>query len=264
MNEETDKDNEPPVEPDTGSEPESKLRPEPPALPRDESLTELDYEAMGPIPDLFATVDALLKTPGRILHEWSEGRGPVLVARLLMVAAGAFLVFGFVLGIFSGGEQLWAVPAKVAGGIAVSSLITLPSLYVFSCLGGIDLSLKQAAGILLAGVALVGLVLTALSPVAWIFTQSTESVGFMGFLALIFWSVSLLFGLAFVMRGLVKASGGGTGFVLLWACLFATVTLQMSTSLRPIIGPAEETFLPTEKKFFLEHWVGSMSSRGYD
>jgi hypothetical protein len=40
-----------------------------------------------------------------------------------------------------------------------------------------------------------------------------------------------------------------------------TVTLQMSTSLRPIIGPAEETLLPQEKRFFLGHWVEVMGAR---
>lgn len=36
--------------------------------------------------------------------------------------------------------------------------------------------------------------------------------------------------------------------------IFTVVTLQMATSLRPLIGTAE-TFLPQEKRFFLQHWA---------
>jgi hypothetical protein len=46
-----------------------------------------------------------------------------------------------------------------------------------------------------------------------------------------------------------------------WICLFVVVALQMTTALRPIIGKAD-TLLPTEKKFFLQHWGDSM--RGDD
>jgi len=30
--------------------------------------------------------------------------------------------------------------------------------------------------------------------------------------------------------------------------------LQMTTALRPIVGPTQESFLPKEKVFFLTHW----------
>jgi hypothetical protein len=35
------------------------------------------------------------------------------------------------------------------------------------------------------------------------------------------------------------------------------VCLQMTTSLRPLVGKAD-TFLPKQKKFFLTHWSESM------
>jgi hypothetical protein len=35
------------------------------------------------------------------------------------------------------------------------------------------------------------------------------------------------------------------------------VALQMSTALRPLLGRAD-TFLPTEKQFFLTHWGDCM------
>ena len=39
----------------------------------------------------------------------------------------------------------------------------------------------------------------------------------------------------------------------LWMFIFMVVTFQMSCALRPLLGSAT-TFLPTQKKFFLQHW----------
>jgi heme/copper-type cytochrome/quinol oxidase subunit 1 len=39
----------------------------------------------------------------------------------------------------------------------------------------------------------------------------------------------------------------------IWSIVFLLVTLQMTTTLRPILGRSE-VFLSQEKKFFLQHW----------
>jgi hypothetical protein len=39
--------------------------------------------------------------------------------------------------------------------------------------------------------------------------------------------------------------------------IFVVVCLQMTTALRPILGTSD-TFLPTEKRFFLAHWFDTM------
>jgi hypothetical protein len=235
-------------------------QPVPPELP-DKSQDKPDALAWEPMPGephLTGTIDALLKQPGQVFYEWQEGRRGNVSRHLAIIAAVAFLLFGLILGLFSGNTQLWAAPVKVLAGITLSALITLPSLYVFSCLGGFDMTLPRAVGLLLTGLALTGLVLLGLCPVAWIFSQSTESIGFMGFLVLLFWITSIGFGILLVFRGARALGDRSSGYLALWAAIFVTVTLQMSTSLRPLIGPAEETFLPTEKRFFLEHWVESM------
>jgi hypothetical protein len=40
--------------------------------------------------------------------------------------------------------------------------------------------------------------------------------------------------------------------------MFILVCFQMTTTLRPIVVPSK-TFLPTEKKFFLAHWLDSIN-----
>lgn len=257
-----------PVEPQN-SEPSVAL---PPELPqRSESSDALEtsptpqtvetpatYEAMEAAPTLGTVVDALLKSPTRLLYEWQEGRRGPVICHLFLITAVSFLVFGLLLGMFSGESQLWIVPLKVIGGATVAALITLPSLYVFSSLGGFDMTLQRASGLLLSGLALIGVILLGLAPVLWIFTQSTDSIGFMGFLVLVFWMAALGFGMGMIMKNAKVFGNHKTGYLFLWTIIFITVTLQMSTSLRPLLGPAEETILPTEKRFFLEHWITTL------
>ncbi len=224
-----------------------------------EATTPDGFEPMESEPTLAGVVDALLKNPRRLLYEWQEGRQKPVVWNLCIICVAAFLLFGFLLGLFSGGPQLWIVPLKVLAGATISALITLPSLYVFSSLGGFDITLKKAGGLLLSGLTLIGVILFGLAPVLWIFTQSTDSIGFMGFLVLLFWIASLSFGMSMILKNAKVFGNHSTGYLILWAAIFVTVTLQMSTSLRPLLGPAEETILPTEKRFFLEHWVTTMT-----
>ena len=43
----------------------------------------------------------------------------------------------------------------------------------------------------------------------------------------------------------------------LWSVIFVVVCLQMMTTLRPIVGTSDH-LLPSEKKFFLAHWVETL------
>lgn len=211
------------------------------------------------VPNFTGTIDFLLKRPESLFELERDKRKPV-AWNLAIASAASFAIFGLVLGMFSGGQQLWAVPVKVVGGAALAAAITLPSLYIFACLGGMDISLKKAAGLQLVGIALIGLILLGLGPVSWIFTQSTDSVGFMGFLALLFWVVALCFGIGLLLQCAENSGIGNKAYLVGWIAIFVIVTLQMTTSLRPLVGPAEETFLPTKKLFFLEHWFNGNSA----
>ncbi|WP_395752625.1 hypothetical protein [Prosthecobacter sp.] len=234
----------------------------PPPLPNPthNSDAKMELQPLGAPASFVVVIEALLRHPGRILHECKQ-RGSKVPLILLVAAVLGLAVFGALLGTFSGGTQYWASPVKVVGGVLASLLICLPSLYIFSALGGIEARLPQIAGMLLSMIALTALLLLGFAPVVWIFSQSTESVGFMGFLVLAFWIIALLFG----FRLLVSAAGtfGMTGglYLTIWMGIFLVVTLQMSTALRPLIGTAS-TLLPEKKMFFLEHWIQETGGSG--
>lgn len=237
----------------------------PPALPASDKAPtpdKMSQEPLGKKTSFGNVVDALLKTPGRLFYEMQEGDAKNIVIHLALIAVGSLALFGFILGLFSGGTQLWAVPLKISIGGLFAGVITLPSLYVFSCLNGMEMTLRKAAAMLLAGLALIGLILTGLCPVAWVFSQSTESTGFMGFLALAFWMISICFGIALVFKSAKGSGVTNRGYITVWAAIFIVVTLQLSTSLRPLVGPADSSLLPEEKRFFLEHWMKSLKVDG--
>ena len=71
------------------------------------------------------------------------------------------------------------------------------------------------------------------------------------------------FGIDTITKGAKAFGDHSTTYLTFWSLIFIVVTFQMSTSLRPLLAPAEDTFLPTEKRFFLEHW-GEVFQSHYD
>ena len=206
-----------------------------------------------------AILDALLKRPLVLIHSLCDAKPSRHWLLLALVAVPAFALYGLLVGSFSGGAQLLAASVKVSGGALLSALICLPSLYIFACLTGAEVSLRGLAGVLSAALALTGLLLLGFAPVAWVFSQSTESIAFIGTLHLLFWTIGIWFGLRLFshMSNVMRVSE--RTHLKVWMAIFLLVCLQMTTALRPIIGTSEH-WLPQEKKFFLAHWMENLSS----
>ena len=206
-----------------------------------------------PIGSLLAAIESIVRNPDHLpSHLGRSGLGRMLGWLLAVVVAGG-LIYGFITGTFSRGDQLWAAPLKIAGGLLFAGAICLPSLYVFSCLSGSRATLGEVTGVLCGLLALTVVLLLSFAPVVWVFSQSTESLVAMGFLHLIFWFVATGFGLRLLQRCFDQYASRGSGGLLCWTAIFLLVVLQMTTALRPIIGRSE-TFFPKEKRFFLQHW----------
>lgn len=230
----------------------------PPFTPVHPSPPPGSPRAEPPLPDkldLRSIFEALLRSPKALVQRLSEpGHGALLP--FLCIAIVSMLAFGAVLGSFAMNEQLWAAPVKITAGLAIAGLICFPSLYIFSCLAGSRAGASQLAATLAGMLALGGLLLLGFAPAVWIFTQATNSLGFMGLLAFIPWFVALGFGFRFLQNAVASTGAATKGPIFLWSCIFLVVTLQMTTSLRPILGTSNR-FLTDEKKFFLQHWIES-------
>jgi hypothetical protein len=205
------------------------------------------------IPNVIVAIEAILRQPRRMMFQLRQPGAGRLIVAMLFVSVVCSLIYGIVAGTFSGGTQLWAAPVKIAAGLMISALICLPSLYIFTCLGGSQARLVEVFGLLAGLLMLMTILLIGFSPVAWIFSQSTESLAWMGTLHLIFWFIATCFGLRFLETGFSHSNARSLAGFHTWVVIFMLVALQMTTALRPILG-ASETFLPTEKKFFMAHW----------
>lgn len=210
-------------------------------------------EPMPDSPSIMNVIENLLKQPVRLMQACKSGKGGV-PAKLICIAAVSLSVFGVLLGTFSGGEQLWAAPLKIVLGMVVAVLICTPSLYIFSALDGLNGRLSQIMAVLLGMVALLALLMLGFAPIIWVFSTSTDSIGFMGFLVLVFWIIGLYFGSRLLVSTATSLGLQTTGYLRIWIVIFTVVTLQMSTTLRPLIGTSPD-LLPTEKRFFLQHWL---------
>jgi len=206
-----------------------------------------------------AALEAILRQPRRVMYQVRQPNSGRLILGMAIVAVLCSLVYGVVVGTFSNGAQLWAAPAKIAGGLLLSALICLPSLYIFTCLSGSRARLAEICGLVGGLLLLTTILLIGFAPVAWLFSQSTESVSWMGALHLLFWFIATCFGLRFLDHGFSHSQARSKAGLNTWMVIFVLVAVQMTTALRPIVGTAR-TFLPEEKKFFLAHWADCLQA----
>ena len=202
---------------------------------------------------LVSALEAVLRYPKQVIFQLHMGAHAKLSFCLLAIGMAGVIGYGGLVGAFSGGTQLWAAPAKLAAGLIFSGLICLPSLYIFASLNGIEVRAGAIAGLLCAAIALTAVLLIGFVPVAWLFTASTYSVNFVGGLHLIVWIIAVWFGLRLLFGGLDYAKSSRLGHLRVWGLIFVLVCLQMTATLRPIVGTAD-TLLPAERKFFVVHW----------
>lgn len=207
-----------------------------------------------PITGPISAFEAILRQPRRVMFQLRQAGAPSIIAALCGLALVSALVYGLVVGTFTGGTQLWAAPLKIAGGMLIAALICLPSLYIFSCLSGSHARLIEVVGLVAGLLGLTTILLIGFAPVAWVFSQSTSSVAAMGALHLAFWFIATLFGWKFLRHGFSHLSANSGGIMHIWFIIFLLVCVQMTTALRPLVGTSE-TLLPTEKKFFAAHWL---------
>ena len=239
--------NQPPYPPQTAA----PFPPPPIAGPRPLGEDPAERE---PIPNVIVAIEALLRQPRRLMFQLRQPGAGGLIAGMLFVAILCSAIYGVIVGSFSGGAQWWAAPVKVTCGLLVSALICLPSLYIFTSLSGAQARLAEIFGLVVSLLMLMNILLIGFAPVAWLFSESTKHVAWMGFLHLLFWAISTAFGLRFLQAGFAQAKARSNSGLNTWAIIFVLVVLQMTTALRPIVGPTQETFLPKEKVFFLTHW----------
>ena len=202
--------------------------------------------------------DELLKTPERVSQRaWRPGSNrPAWL--LLAGSLAGFAIYGAVAGLFAGGGQILLSAWKAPLIVLVSLGLCLPSLYIFSALAGAPLARRPFLHVMAGFSGMLALLLIGLMPIAWLFSVSSRSFLFVVWLHVLAWIVAASFGARFVARSFAIRGAGSA--VLLWFLLFAFVSFQVSTWLRPVLWrtPGAPLF-ESRKMFFLEH-LGKIAS----
>src|ERR1041384_2714111 len=81
-----------------------------------------------PIGGIVGAVEAILRGPRRVLFQLQNKEASSLLRAMFVITFVCSAVYEIIVGSFSGGQQLWAAPAKITGGLIISGLICLPSL----------------------------------------------------------------------------------------------------------------------------------------
>ena len=75
------------------------------------------------ITGVVSAVESILRQPRRVMFQLREpGAGKVITA-LVLIAVVCSLIYGVIVGSFSGGDQWWAAPVKACAGLLVSAVI---------------------------------------------------------------------------------------------------------------------------------------------
>ncbi len=199
---------------------------------------------------VLAALDELLRRPAALVVRAKEGEAQPFMG-LLVGAIGCFLVYGAASGFFQGGEQILVTTLKAPLIIFASLLLCVPSFYVFSALGGIEVSPRWLATAALGLAGMLGLLLASLMPVIWLFSVSSASLPFVVFLHFTVWLVALAFGYRFLHLATDQRCGGR---LVTWTILLLVVSLQVSSQMRPVLyRPAQMELFAPQKIFFMEH-----------
>src|SRR3979411_3561781 len=99
---------------------------QPPRIPG-----HLAFEPMPEGRSPILVLEALLKYPGKIIHELQNNWRAPLAIWLLILALLGTATYGVVVGSFSGGTQMWIAPARLGPGRLLWGCILSPCLLIF-------------------------------------------------------------------------------------------------------------------------------------
>jgi hypothetical protein len=203
---------------------------------------------------------ALLKAPWSLIPRIMADRDlPAVIGVLLFWGLVFHAVYGLAMGLFASPGVALVSAAKAPLIALFSVLLCVPSLYVFSCVAGVPVTATQVGALASAAVAMTGLLLLGLTPVAWLFSVSTSNLACVVVINLVAWLIAISFALRFFgLLGQAGCADKTTGFKW-WLAIYVVVSLQMATTLRPLLGPCDTGWRESGKKFFVTHFKESLA-----
>jgi hypothetical protein len=190
-----------------------------------------------------AVIGALLRFRGTIGSDIARERNlgdyltSLFLATLLFTAG-----YGAVLGMYEPGIQILYAGLKLPIVVLGTAMLCIPTFYVFNSILGSTLNFRQTISLVFLMTAAVATILAAFAPIAWFFTVSAGTEGFLVVLHFAVFAIALLYAerLLSAIRDLLQASTGGISvsrvFLTLWFFLVSAVGTQMAWNFRPFLS----------------------------
>jgi|KBSSwiStaDraftv2_1062776.scaffolds.fasta_scaffold206719_3 hypothetical protein len=192
----------------------------------------------------------LLQDRDRFIKEIVDG---VAVGRkilaLTLVSVACLALYGVIIGSQYSWLQALSSGVKLPILFLLTNAICLPTLFIFGSFFGSKRSAMQTAALLLAGTAVIGIVLVGFAPVTVFFTVTTKNYQFLKILNVGFFSIAGILGILFFNRFLAESMEAGAQpvrarglFLRFWFLLYAFVGTQLAWTLRPFFGAPDMRF----------------------
>ena len=173
--------------------------------------------------------------------------------RVATIALASVIVYGALAGFFDGGLQILVTALKAPLIVGFSIVLCLPSFVVFQIVAGDDARPVDLVRRIAAFAGVTSLILVALGPIAWLFSLTSRSLGFLVVLHLVTWGLALVFGLR--MLRAVSGSRGARRVAVLWLALFFVVSLQVTAYLGPVLVRSDgEPLFELQRESFLTRY----------
>jgi len=189
----------------------------------------------------------VLQDRAALLGEIAAGKKCAL-AKIVAVSFALTALGGLGLGASHGAQQALSSAGKLPL-INLSALaISFPAFYIFAALQGSKLSLEKTLKIFAVGLGLRGAVIAALAPVLIFFSSVGSPYGFILLAGGLTFAIADAGFLRTLDQGVTiwKERTGdkvGLGLVRGWMILYLVVGMQLTWSLRPVIGEPQEAFM---------------------
>jgi hypothetical protein len=212
----------------------------------------------------FTILMSLLRDRARFLEEISKKfRLDDKVFSLLVCSSIFLAIYGAIIGSSSSWMQIIASAVKLPALYLVTSIICLPTLYLFNVFLGSACNLKQYLALLLASTSIIGVTLLGLAPIALFFRVSIDDSDFFKLMNVAVFAITGVMGINFFYKGLLfidqhdGKSNDRTYILRGWLFLYGFVGSQMGWILRPFFGDTDrefQLFRQLEGNFYLHIW----------
>ena len=203
--------------------------------------------------NMFSTVGKVITDHEKVISDIKAKRNLkdyFIENNMIILICG--LIFGAVLGVFVGGEQIIINSIKIPLLFFITLYISLPIFYIIDLLTGSKIDFVQIATLILTGYAVAAIILMTFIPVVLFFIVTAKEYYFTVFLTIGVTGLAGYFSIVYIWRNFQVFHDDSKWYpsVITGTFIIAFVGTQLAWSLRPFFHPYSEFIRPMGGNFY--------------